>query len=256
VSNATIIAVCGKGGVGKTSFSAMMVRQLAAQNNRKILAIDADPAVGLATALGMQVHKTVDDIRQDIIKRIQKGEAKAGVEMSKQMDYEIFEALEQKDGVALLAIGRPEDEGCFCKVNNLLKDIIHDLAEKFDIVLIDGEAGIEQINRRVMKKVDHLILVSDTSAKAVNVTSTIAHVANDKKAVDFKSMGLVLNRVRSESEVEDIKKRSKLEVYGWMKDDDMIRDYDFRGQPLTTMPETSANLKVVTSILDRMHIES
>jgi CO dehydrogenase maturation factor len=256
VSNATIIAVCGKGGVGKTSFSAMMVRQLAAQNNRKILAIDADPAVGLATALGMQVHKTVDDIRQDIIKRIQKGEAKAGVEMSKQMDYEIFEALEQKDGVALLAIGRPEDEGCFCKVNNLLKDIIHDLAEKFDIVLIDGEAGIEQINRRVMKKVDHLILVSDTSAKAVNVTSTIAHVANDKKAVDFKSMGLVLNRVRSESEVEDIKKRTKLEVYGWMKDDDMIRDYDFRGQPLTTMPETSANLKVVTSILDRMHIES
>ncbi len=256
MSNATIIAVCGKGGVGKTSFSAMMVRQLAAQNNRKILAIDADPAVGLATALGMQVHKTVDDIRQDIIKRIQKGEAKAGVEMSKQMDYEIFEALEQKDGVALLAIGRPEDEGCFCKVNNLLKDIIHDLAEKFDIVLIDGEAGIEQINRRVMKKVDHLILVSDTSAKAVNVTSTIAHVANDKKAVDFKSMGLVLNRVRSESEVEDIKKRTKLEVYGWMKDDDMIRDYDFRGQPLTTMPETSANLKVVTSILDRMHIES
>jgi len=256
VSNATIIAVCGKGGVGKTSFSAMMVRQLAAQNNRKILAIDADPAVGLATALGMQVHKTVDDIRQDIIKRIQKGEAKAGVEMSKQMDYEIFEALEQKDGVALLAIGRPEDEGCFCKVNNLLKDIIHDLAEKFDVVLIDGEAGIEQINRRVMKKVDHLILVSDTSAKAVNVTSTIAHVANDKKAVDFKSMGLVLNRVRSESEVEDIKKRTKLEVYGWMKDDDMIRDYDFRGQPLTTMPETSANLKVVTSILDRMHIDS
>ena len=253
--NAKIIAVCGKGGVGKTSFSALMVKELSKRKDIKILAIDADPAVGLAAALGMQVQKTVDDIRKDIISRISKGESKAGKDMSAQLDYEIFEALGQREGVALLAIGRPEDEGCFCKVNNLLKDIIRDLAAKFDVVIIDGEAGVEQINRRVMKKVDHLILVSDTSAKAVNVTAAIAHVAADNRAVDFQSMGLVINRVRNAAEVEDIKNRTKLNIFGWMPDDDMIRDYDFRGQPLTTMPENSSMFGVVSSIIKRMEIE-
>ena len=129
------------------------------------------------------------------------------------------------------------------------------MAAKFDVVIIDAEAGVEQINRRVMKKVDHLILVSDTSAKAVNVTAAIAHVAADNRAVDFQSIGLVINRVRNAAEVEDIKKRTKLDIFGWMPDDDMIRDYDFRGQPLTAMPETSAMVGVVSSIIQRMDME-
>ena len=185
-----IIAMCGKGGVGKTSISALMVKLLAKSHNAKILAIDADPAVGLATALGITVKKTVDDIRKDLIARIQKGQPEDKLETARRLDYELFEALESGDGYALLAIGRPEDEGCFCRVNSLLKDIISDLAGKFDIVLIDGEAGIEQINRRVMKTVNHLVLISDTSAKGIGVANTISAVANDKKAVDFKHIGL------------------------------------------------------------------
>lgn len=254
-NQAKIIAVCGKGGVGKTSFSAMMVKQLSRNKDKKILAIDADPAIGLATSLGIPVHKTVDDIRKGIINQVQKGQSKAGPEMSAQLDYELFEALAQQDGIALLAIGRPEDEGCFCKVNNLLKDIIRDLADKFDIVIIDGEAGVEQINRRVMKKVDHLVLVSDTSAKAVNVTAAIAHVASDNKAVDFSSIGLVLNRVRNAGEVEGIKGRTKLDIYGWMAEDELIRYMDFRGLPLTTMPESSVTLGAISSIIERMNID-
>ncbi len=256
MGNTKIIAVCGKGGVGKTSFSALLVKQLAKKKDKKILAIDADPAVGLAMALGMPVRTTVDDIRRGVIGQIQKGIAQSGKDLSAQLDYEVFDALEQHDGIALLAIGRPEDEGCFCKVNNLLKDIILDLAEKFDIIVIDGEAGVEQINRRVMKKVDHLVLVSDTSAKAINVTNTIAHVAADNRAVDFSNMGLILNRVREESEVEDIKTRTKLPIYGWISEDDLIRDFDFRAQPLTTVPEGAAALKVVSAIIGRMNIDS
>jgi CO dehydrogenase maturation factor len=248
------IAMCGKGGVGKTSISALMIKKLAESGRGKVLAIDADPAVGLAMSLGISVRKTVDDIRKGLIDKIQKGGIQQDSETLKLLDYEVFDALEERGGYALLAIGRPEDEGCFCKVNNLLKDIIRDLAGKFDSLLIDGEAGIEQINRRVMKTVDHLVLVSDTSAKGISVANTIALVAEEKKAVDFKSIGLVLNRVRNDAEVSDIRKRTAIEIYGWFADDDMIRDFDFRAVPLTGIPDTSPAMGVVAGILRKMNI--
>jgi CO dehydrogenase maturation factor len=246
------LALCGKGGVGKTSVSALMVKLLAKNHNAKILAIDADPAVGLATALGVNVMRTVNDIRNDLISNLKNVEKDR--DTIRHLDYEVFGALKEQDGYALLAIGRPEDEGCFCRVNSLLKDIIRDLAHNFDIVLIDGEAGIEQINRRVMKTVDHLVLVSDTSAKGVGVANTIAEVANDKHAVDYSDIGLILNRVRSEAEVRDISTRTGLTIYGWLGDDELIRDYDFRGIPLTGIPETSPIVTNVNGILKKMHI--
>lgn len=255
MSDTTILALCGKGGVGKTSVSALMLKLLSEGSGRKILAIDADPAVGLATALGINVKKTVDDIRKDLIGNIRKGGISGNHETLKRLDYEVFSALEEQDGYALLAIGRPEDEGCFCKVNNLLKEIIQDLAGRFDIVLIDGEAGIEQINRRVMKAVDHLVLISDTSAKGVNVANTIAQVANENRAVNFRSMGLVLNRVRSENEVREICANISLDVYGWLADDEHIRDFDFRGAPLSGIPENSPSLEKISSILNTMGID-
>jgi CO dehydrogenase maturation factor len=245
------VALCGKGGVGKTSVAALMVKLLAQKKDRRILAIDADPAVGLATALGVTVHRSVDDIRKDLIVRIQKGQSEDKQETARHLDYELFEALESGDGFSLLAIGRPEDEGCFCRVNSLLKDIIADLSGKFDSVLIDGEAGVEQINRRVMKTVDHLILVSDTSAKGVGVANAIAHVAADNRAVDFKHMGLILNRVKSINEVSDIKTRTSLDIYGWIFEDDLIRDFDFKGLSLSRMPETSPALRAVAGILKK-----
>jgi len=208
--------------------------------------------VGLATALGVNVMRTVNDIRNDLISNLKNVEKDR--DTIRHLDYEVFGALKEQDGYALLAIGRPEDEGCFCRVNSLLKDIIHDLAGNFDIVLIDGEAGIEQINRRVMKTVDHLVLVSDTSAKGIGVANTIAAVANDRHAVEYSDIGLIINRVRSEAEVRDIGTRTGLTIYGWLGDDDLIRDYDFRGIPLTGIPDTSSTVIKVNGILKKMHI--
>jgi CO dehydrogenase maturation factor len=254
MADTKILALCGKGGVGKTSVSALMVKLLSERNDRKILAIDADPAVGLATSLGITVKKTVDDIRKGLITKIQKGESQGNRETLKLLDYELFDALHECEGFALLAIGRPEDEGCFCRVNNLLKDIIGDLAGKFDIVLIDGEAGIEQINRRVMKTVDHLVLLSDTSAKGLNVANSIAHVARDNKAVGYTDMGLILNRVMGGHEVEDIRTRTDLDIYGWIGEDETIRDFDFKGTPLTGIPDTSPTLAVIARVLTKMGV--
>ena len=248
------IALCGKGGVGKTSVSALIVKSLAKRKDLKVLAIDADPAVGLCTALGIPIKKTVDDIRNDLIKSIKKGEGQDKAATLKMLDYELFDALTEYNNVALLAIGRPESEGCFCKVNSLLKDIIHDLAKNFDVVLIDGEAGVEQINRRVMKTVDHLMMISDTSAKGVNVANTIKHLAQDNQAVNYKSMGMILNRVRDESEVHNIKNNVSLNVLGWLPEDDLIREFDFHGRSFLEFPDEAGASKTVRQIIQDLQI--
>jgi CO dehydrogenase maturation factor len=173
-NSSKIIAVAGKGGVGKTSVSAAIVKALVkAYPDKKILAIDADPAVGLSTALNMDVKLTIDDIRKEIVSTVEDGETKAAIELLGEARYKIFDALVENDDFAFIAVGRPESSGCYCKINTYLKEVISILSQDFDYVVIDGEAGIEQINRRVMEKVSHLLLITDASKKGTDVIKTI-----------------------------------------------------------------------------------
>ena len=114
-----IIAVAGKGGVGKTSISAAIVKILVqTYPNAKILAIDADPAVGLSTALGIETTSTIDDIRKAIIENVEDGNSKEAVELLGEARYRIFDTMVEKDGFAFIAVGRPESGRCYCKVNS------------------------------------------------------------------------------------------------------------------------------------------
>ena len=251
-----VIAVCGKGGVGKTVLSAMMTKLLSEKGDKKILAIDADPAYGLSLALGVRVKRTVDDIRNDLIDRVKKGQSDDKSDMATALDYEVFEALEEGSNFGVLAIGRPEDEGCYCEVNEILKDVIGTLAKSFDVVLIDGEAGVEQINRRVMKNVDYLLIVTDTSAKGVNVASTIRHVAEDRRAVEYEKLGLVINRARDRGEVDGILGDITLDLFGWIPEDGVIREFDFRGKSMIDLPDDSASVVAVRGILEGLGLMS
>jgi len=249
-----IVAMVGKGGVGKTTTAALMVKAAVERGDLKVLAIDADPAIGLCDALGVDVNKTVDHIRRDLIKKVQENKADDKANTLRMLDYELFDALVEADGFSLLAIGRSEGEGCYCQVNNLLKKIIESLAVNFDVIIIDGEAGIEQINRRVMKQVDHLILVSDTSSKGLKVATTIKQVAHDNQAVDYKRTGLLLNRIKDNDEVDAIMKRMSLDLLGWMPEDEQVRTYDFSGKPYIDFPITSKTYIVVSKLLKTMGI--
>lgn len=229
-----IIAVCGKGGVGKTSISAMITRMYSEDPQKRVLAIDADPAMGLSFPLGVTVRKTVDDIRNDLIQRIKNGEHSEKQTVLRQLDYEIFNALEEKDNLAFLAIGRPEGEGCYCQVNTLLKDIIKEVAGNFDVVIIDGEAGVEQISRRVMEMVTHLLLVSDASLKGRHVASTIGRVA--ERSCAFEKVGLLLNRIHASDNVETLLPTIELPVLGCVPEDEIIRSFDREGQTFFNLP--------------------
>lgn len=245
----TLFAVCGKGGVGKTSISAAIVKLLCERADSKVLAIDADPAVGLASALGMKPRRTIDDIRSALIKDVRDGAGVDKQELLSRIDYDVFEAIEEKGNLGFLAIGRPETEGCYCRVNSFLKEIINSTACHFDYVVIDGEAGIEQVNRRVMDAVDVLLLVSDASAKGLNVVSEIRKTA--ARTVKFKKALLVLNRIRTPQEAEAAMSRTDLGTAGWIPEDDTIRDFDIQGESILDLPPCPA-LNAISKILGRV----
>lgn len=249
MSRAVTLAVCGKGGVGKTTVAALMVRALAEKGDQKVLAIDADPAIGLSYALGIDVARTVDDIRNDLIEKISRGNIDDKADTLRMLDYDIFSALSEHKRFALLAIGRPEGEGCYCEVNQLLKEIIESLSSSFDIIVIDGEAGLEQINRRVMKNVDHLILVSDTSAKGLNVAKVIRNVADNSSVVHYSKIGLLLNRIKAREEVDNIMEGVGLDFLGWIPEDSMVREYDFEGKSYLNFPNASPVSQAVAGML-------
>lgn len=250
--NTKIIAVAGKGGVGKTSISAAIVKLLVNKYpEKKILAIDADPAVGLSTALGIDVKMTIDDIRKEIVSTVEDGQTKAAIELLGDARYKIFDALVETDGFAFIAVGRPESAGCYCKINSYLKEVISLISNDFDYVVIDGEAGIEQINRRVMEKVTHLILVSDASKKGTQVIKTIKSVADE--LVMYEKIGVVINRIPDESIIKYINTDS-IPVLSYIENDTNLAVFDIEGKNIINLPDESNIVRGIEKALKEMEI--
>jgi CO dehydrogenase maturation factor len=252
MENKAIIALSGKGGVGKTSISAAIVKLLVeAYPDKRILAIDADPAVGLSTALGIEVKTTIDDIRKEIVETVEDGEVKAAIELLGEARYKIFDALVETDGFAFIAVGRPESAGCYCKINTYLKEVISILSNEFDYVVIDGEAGIEQINRRVMEKVTHLLLITDASKKGTQVISTIKSVADE--LVMYKKIGAIVNRIPDESVIPHIDTNG-IPVLSYIPTDSNLAIYDIEGKNITKLPDDSNVVEGAKNALVEMEI--
>ena len=252
VRMAKIIAVAGKGGVGKTSISAAIVKLLVQKYpDKKILAIDADPAVGLSTALGIDVKMTIDDIRKEIVETVEDGQTKAAIELLGDARYKIFDALVETDGFAFIEVGRPESAGCYCKINSYLKEVISLISNDFDYVVIDGETGIEQINRRVMEKVTHLLLVSDASKKGTQVISTIKSVADE--LVMYEKIGVIINRLPDESVIPYINTNG-IPVLSYIQNDSNLAVFDIEGKNITTLPDDSNIVKGVKEALEKIDI--
>lgn len=247
-----ILAVAGKGGVGKTSIAATLVRLLVeAYPEKKILAIDADPAVGLSTALGIEVETTVDDIRKAVVAAAEDGDTRSAIELLGEARYRIFDALAETDGFSFIAIGRPESAGCYCKINSYLKEVISILSENFDYVVIDGEAGIEQINRRVMEKVTHLLLITDSSKKGTQVIRTIRQVADE--LVMYEQIGVIANRLPS-LEVKEFLDTGDIPILACIPADAALAEFDLKGENVFYLPADAAIVQGTREALERLGI--
>ena len=250
-SHTKILTVAGKGGVGKTSISAAMIRILTEEYpEARILAIDADPAIGLTTALGVDPTDTLDGIRKKIVGSVEGGRPREAIEMLNEARYRIFDTMLEEQKFSFLAIGRPEAAGCYCKVNAYLKEVISLLAADFDYVVIDGEAGIEQINRRVMEKVTHLFLITDPSRKGCKVAETIKEVADE--LVMYERCGAIVNRVREES-IPHVR-LDCAEILAYIPDDPAHAENDIMGVSVFDLPEDSPVTVGTREALTKMDI--
>ncbi|MFB0562468.1 MAG: AAA family ATPase [Candidatus Lokiarchaeia archaeon] len=250
MKNARIIAVSGKGGVGKTVITALMAMVLKESTGLHLLLIDGDPSVShLARILGLRVDKTLEDIREEIIRVADEGDEEARAETVRSLDYYLLETLVEDKGFNLLSIGTPVSPGCFCPANTLLRDAIESLSKNFDVTLVDCEAGLEQINRKVVRSVSSLLIVTDPTLRGLQTAEAIRKTA--KRYTNCKEMGLVVNRVRSpdeESGIKDEAEKLGFKVLGVVPEDENISRLDTLGKPITEIPSEAPSLAAIRGI--------
>ena len=243
------IAVTGKGGTGKTVVSTLLIRLLADRFPGRVLAIDADSAMSLCYTTGLKVDKTVSMLRSELV-----GMREARDKLSDGPTKDLMRGiLAHGKGFDLLTMGRPEEPGCFCACNELLRFGIDTLAGDYDFVVVDGEAGPEQLNRRVMKSVDCLLVMADMSARSLQTAAGIIAVANaGENNIDVKMTGLVLNRVRNDQPKEELLKKVGLEVFGELPEDADVNKFDRENTSLFELPLDSACPQAVKAILKKI----
>jgi CO dehydrogenase maturation factor len=256
----TTIALAGKGGTGKTTIAALVIRYLVEERSGSILAIDADPSSNLNLVLGVEVEQTVGDIREEMLDLVQSSGALAGSMpggMSKQeyLDYQIQMALEEGDRVDLLAMGRPEGLGCYCAANQMLRVIVDRLEKQYDYVVIDNEAGMEHLSRRTTRDVDVLLLVTDPTQRGLIAAQRMREMVPELE-IGVGRTYLVINRLRGggapPAPLAQAVEQADLELVGTVPEDPAMAEFEFTGRPLVELPAKTAVYRAVREIAERV----
>jgi len=160
------------------------------------------------------------------------------------------------DSYSLLAMVRTESVGCFCPVNDLLREAIETLSKNFDLILIDGEAGLEQVNRKVVRRLDTLLIVTDATARGMQTAALIKKLVEVDKVIECARIGLIFNRAATGQDfIEQSAKEMGLDLLGCIPEDANIARYDLLGKPIVGLPNTSPSVvavkKLVQTVFDR-----
>jgi len=250
------IAVAGKGGVGKTLISSTLARLLA-RDGYNVLAVDADPNINLATALG--VSKEAADKLVPISENDSLIEEKTGVAPGESigrvfnMAPKVGDIVEKfgitaPDGVSLLVMGtvKAGNSGCMCGANALLRALIqHILIQRGEVVIMDMEAGLEHLGRGTARRMNVMLAVVEPRMNAIETAGRVMKLAREIEVKDVIAVG---NKVSSEEErslIEEAMKELRIPVAAYIPFDKNVSDSDMRGIPLIDYaPESPAVLAI------------
>jgi CO dehydrogenase maturation factor len=244
------IAISGKGGTGKTVISAILVKLLSEKSDIKLLAIDADPATSLPYALGVKFDRTMGDIREKTYDDARNPDAAVGnMPLDMLIENDLQNVMVADPEFSLLVMGRPEGPGCYCLINNMMRHIIDKISRKYDVTLVDCEAGLEHLSRRTIRDVDLLFMVTDPTTRGMNTAQSIKKLSKSLDVV-FGRTCLVVNKVTEEDrasfELAD-------DVCGLVPLDSNVTQYDRVGKAIMNLPNDSPAVLAVADILKRTY---
>ena len=253
---AHVIAVAGKGGVGKTTLTGLIIQYLGEKGKGPILAVDADANSNLNEVLGVEVETTLGEIREEVAgaEMASKNPIPSGVSKADYMEYKFDDALAESDNFDLLVMGRTQGKGCYCFVNGLLQAQIQRLEKNYPYIIVDNEAGMEHISRGVLPNMETAILVSDCSRRGVQAAGRIAQLIKECN-MHPRQVGLIVNRAPdgklNEGTREEIEKQG-LHLLGVVPQNDTVYEYDCDGTPTVDLPEDSPVKKAIREIVDKL----
>jgi CO dehydrogenase maturation factor len=222
------IAVSGKGGTGKTTFCSLLVRELIGKGMCPILAVDADPNANLHEALGMELHETLGCMREDAFAR----QIPNGMGRREYLSYRFQQVLVEASDVDLLAMGRPEGQGCYCFANDILRECMEQLIRQYPFVVIDSEAGMEHVSRGTIGHPDLLLIVSDPGARGLRTVMRIRSIAT-QLGLENDRIHTVVNRYKQGLAPVDTGTGTPLCFIPY---DPAIEDADLAARPVSEIP--------------------
>lgn len=245
------IAVAGKGGTGKTTFCALLIRYLIEKKKTPILAVDADANANLNEALGLEIeNETVSEL---ISRTKELHGIPEGMSQETYIEYKLNSVLAEGKDVDLVVMGGPDGPGCYCFPNNILRKYLDNLSTGYKYIVMDNEAGLEHISRRTTQDVDTLFVISDSSARSIRSAGRVNQLVNQIKT-KVNNIYLIVTRA-TEQDIENLKEeidKTGLKLAGIIPADPMITEFDIRSKPLFDLPADSPAVKAVNAILDKL----
>ena len=233
-----LIAITGKGGVGKTTIAALLINRLIKKGCKPVLAVDADPNTCLDAALGVSVEKTVGGVREEAREIAGKGMS-SGISKQQLLEMKIAECLVEADDFDLIAMGRPEGPGCYCYANNVLKSVLVEISAHYPYVVLDNEAGLENLSRRIVQAVDLLIMVTDPSKLGLETVNRL-HALAVEMQLKYRQLAIIVNRLRGNelpSSINDLKKQIAASFVIGLPDNDQLAALSEQGKSLLNLEE-------------------
>jgi CO dehydrogenase maturation factor len=252
------IAFAGKGGVGKTTTCGLFIDQLVKKGKGPILAVDADPNSNLNEVLGVKVDLTLGDLREEMARAEAQLVSPIPLGMSKQeyASYKFGDAIIEEDNYDLLVMGRTQSKGCYCFVNDILREQVRKYYENYKYLVVDNEAGLEHISRGILPPVELILLVSDCSRRGIQAVGRIAQMIVDLD-LKAKDVLLIVNRapggVLNDGTKEEIENQ-KLKLLGVLPQDDTVFEADSAGTPLVKLPDSTPVKTALKALIEKLNL--
>ena len=242
------IVITGRGGTGKTTFAALSVALLPSSK----LAVDADPDESLAVMLGVDLPASGTRTISEMLYEVQRGKIGPDIKamaLAEKVEYLLnLSCLYESARFDLISLGVKWTRGCYCAPNDILAALIPAIADSYEFTLVDSPAGLEHLNRRVLREVNDVFAVVDPSSKSLRNTEAVRDLA-EAVGFTFDNLFLVANHRFPERGIGRLQQVDGATYVGKVERDAAVEQCDWEGRSLLELPPHSPALLSVGAIL-------